>query len=264
LNRNGGTGGRDELASHFEWAHCDPLQVVAELGLPGVLWMAALGWAVFTAGRRSGPFFILAVAAFAPFALLHYPTHLAVGLVPISLSLAQIMAQASPPATFAWRRGRGVVAAAVIVLVGLGVFWQVRRVAVDVWMGGLEIGLALSNGADSETRRRIGAAVEAQAAPRVTRMGVHAPSLWRTVGRARLLKGDARGAETAFRNAYDGWPHEDAEFYLGMSLTAQGRRSEGLAHLSRVCRTNPKLVDLIADPDLQRTVQDMLETSTTR
>ena len=37
-----------------------------------------------------------------------------------------------------------------------------------------------------------------------------------------------------------------------------------LAHLSRVCRTNPKLVDLIADPDLQRTVRDMLEASTVR
>ena len=216
LTRNGGTGGRDELASHFKWAHCDPLQVVAELGLPGLLWMAALGWAVFTAGRRSGPFLPLTVAAFAPFTLLHYPTHLAVGLIPISLSLAHVMARAAPPTEFTWRRGRVPVAAVVVVLAGLGIFWQLQRVAVDVWMGGLEIRLALSSEANSETRRRLGAAVEAQALPRVERLGVQSSALWRTVGRARLLRGDPRGAETAFRTAYAGWPHEDAEFYLGV------------------------------------------------
>ncbi|HSO23166.1 MAG TPA: hypothetical protein VLT81_09675, partial [Chondromyces sp.] len=54
-------------------------------------------------------------------------------------------------------------------------------------------------------------------------------------------------------------PHEDAEFYLGISLAAQGRRNEALSHLGRVCRTNPRLVELIADASLRRSVEDMLE-----
>lgn len=260
LIRNGGTGGRNELASHFQWTHCDPLQVVAELGIPGILWMAVFGWSVVSAGRRAGPVLPLAAAALAPFAFLHYPSHLAVGLIPISLALAHTIAHAEAPIEIAWRHGRVPIAAAVVVLAGAGVFWQVRRVAVDVWMGGLEIRMTLAQSRDAATRERLGATVEAQVLPRLERLGVHGPALWRTVGRARLLQGDTRGAETAFRNAFAGWPHEDAEFYLGMSLCAQGRRSEGLSHLGRVCRTNPKLADLIADHDLQRAVQDVLET----
>ena len=51
--RSSSRGGRGEVASHFEWAHCDPLQVVAELGLLGVLWLAALLGC--GGGARRGP-----------------------------------------------------------------------------------------------------------------------------------------------------------------------------------------------------------------
>ena len=66
------------------------------------------------------------------------------------------------------------------------------------------------------------------------------------------------GAETAFRTAFDRWPHEDADFFLGLTLVAQGRRAEGLQHLGRVCRTNPALVQTIRDRDLRRSVKDIL------
>jgi hypothetical protein len=72
------------------------------------------------------------------------------------------------------------------------------------------------------------------------------------------MRRDFKGAEEAFRTAYEGWPHEDADFYLGLSLVSQGRWSEGLQHLGRVCRTNPTLVRLIHDRDLRRSVADML------
>lgn len=264
LSRHGGTGGREELASHFQWAHCDPLQMVAELGLPGAAWMALLGWALIMARRRSGPLLPLSVAAGAPFVFLHYPTHLAVGMVPMSLALAHVIAHDQPPTIRNWRRARIPVAVAVVAIAGAGAFWQLRRVAVDVWIGGLEMRMSIAQSGDPESRARLGAAIESRILPRLDRLGVQAPAAWRTLGRARLLEGDAKGAETAFRTSLTAWPHEDAEFYLGMSLFAQGRRNEAVAHLSRVCRTNPKLADLIGDPQLKRTVADVVRSYSTQ
>ena len=260
LSRHGGTGGRAELASHFQWAHCDPLQTAAELGLPGTAWMFLLVWALISARRRSDPLLPLSVAAAAPFVMLHYPTHLAVGLVPMSVALAHVIAHDEPPAALSWRRARIPVALAAVVFAGLGAFWQLRRVAIDVWIGGLELRMSIAQSGDPEARAQLGAAIESQILPRLDRLGVQGPAAWRTLGRARLLEGNAKGAETAFRTSLAAWPHEDAEFYLGMSLYAQGRRNEAVAHLSRVCRTNPKLVDLIADPHLRRTITDVVDT----
>lgn len=259
LEREGGTGGRSELASHFEWAHCDPLQVSAELGLAGVLWMAVFVWSLASARDRAGPLLPLAAAAAAPFLLLHYPAHLAIGLIPISLVLGHVVSRDAAPRTLAWNRGRWPVAGAFALVLIAGAWWQLQRVAVDVWMGGLELRMALSQPADPQARTQIGAAVEAQIAPRIGRMPLAAASLWRSVGRARLLRNDAAGAEAAFRTSYERWPHEDAEFYLGISLAAQGRRNEALSHLGRVCRTNPRLAQLIADESLRGSVEDMLE-----
>jgi O-antigen ligase len=258
LEHEGGTGGRAELASHFEWAHCDPLQVVAEMGVAGALWMLVLGWALLRVGSHAGPVPVLTAAAAAPFLLLHYPTHLAVGLIPISLALGAAVAGAGPPRIVALRRGRVPLAVALIAALAAGAWWQARRVAVDTWIGGLELRMALSQSTPPEARAKLGAGIEAQVLGRIERLPLAAPALWRTVGRARLLAGDPVGAEAAFRTAWAAWPHEDAEFYLGISLAAQGRRNEALSHLGRVCRTNPRLVRLIADEDLQRTVEDML------
>ena len=259
LTRHGEVGRRGELASHFEWTHCDPLQMQAELGLLGLLWMVALVVVLVRMRARAGPLLPLAAAAAAPFLILHYPTHIAVGLVPIVLVLAELVAADSKgvadPNTW---RGRRALAAFMVVLALLGAGWQLRRVALDLWMGGLEQRLLISQAADNGQRKRMAAAVEAQVLARIGRLKGAAPALWRTVGRARLLRGEPRGAEAAFRTAAASWPHEDADFYLGLSLAAQGRRSEALAVLGRVCRTNPALIDLINQPDLRQAVTDMV------
>jgi hypothetical protein len=92
------------------------------------------------------------------------------------------------------------------------------------------------------------------------------------VGQARFARGDANGAETAFRTAMGLWPHEEAEFGLGLTLAAQDRRlrdqglaldarnlrGEAVVHLARVCRTNPALLELIADDDLRAAVTDIV------
>jgi O-antigen ligase len=258
LTRNGGTGARAELASHFQWAHCDPLQVVTELGILGIAWMAALALAIMSVWKRAGPLLPLAVAAWAPFSLLHYPTHLAVGLIPIALVLAHLVAAAEPPRSFQWHRARLPIATVVAILAIVATGWQLRRVAVDLWIGGNELRLTMSGDLDPANRARLAAAIEAQILSRIQRLPSAAPTLWRTVGRARLVRREAAGAETAFRTAYALWPHEDAEFFLGMSLVAQGRRGEGLQHLGRVCRTNPALARRISNDDLRRSVHDMV------
>jgi O-antigen ligase len=258
LTRHGGTGARAELASHFQWAHCEPLQLVAELGIFGIAWMAAFVLAIVSIRKRAGPLLPLAVAAWAPFALLHYPSHLAVGLIPIALVLAHLIATAEPPRTFQWRRARLPVTTVIVVLAIVAAGWQLRRVAVDLWIGGNELRLTMSGDLDPANRARLAATIEAQILPRIQRLPSAAPTLWRTVGRARLVRQEAAGAEAAFRTAYALWPHEDAEFYLGMSLVAQGRRGEGLQHLGRVCRTNPALAHHISNKDLRQSVQDLV------
>ena len=86
-------------------------------------------------------------------------------------------------------------------------------------------------------------------------LGVHRATLLRTLGRARFIQGNSTGAETAFRASYAEWPHEDAEFFLALSLAGQGRRSEAISHLARVCRTNPELLRLIQDESLRRAMR---------
>jgi O-antigen ligase len=259
LTRQGGTGHRGEVASHFQWAHSDPLQQAAELGVLGVLWMLALIIVAITLRKRAGPVLPVAIAAFLPFAAIHYPTHLAVGLAPITLVLAHLLAL-DPPRPLEITRARGVLAALLVVLAVAGALWQLRRMALDLWIGGLEQRLMRAQTAEPVLRPQMIASIEAQILPRVGRLPGAAPTLWRIVGRARLFRGDPQGSEKALRTAFARWPHEDADYFLGLALAAQGRRGEALRHLGRVCRTNPALVNQIPDTDLRRNVQDMVDT----
>ena len=259
FHRYGGIGGRGEVASHFQAAHSDPLQMVAELGIPGLLWLFVFLVALAGIRKRAGPLFPLAMAAYIPFALLHYPTHLTVALIPITLIMGEIIGTSETIQRVDWLRARVPVASFLMIVAIVGAGWQVRRFAGNLWAGSLEMVLAVSRQASPEVRIRRAAEVEAGVLPRISRMPRLAPTLWRTVGRARLMRRDFNGAEQAFRTAYAGWPHEDADFYLGLTLVSQGRRTEGLQHLGRVCRTNQALVRLIHDRDLRRSVENVLE-----
>ena len=123
-------------------------------GMPGGGGGAAWGGALGSIRERAGPLRPLAVAAWAPFALLHYPTHLAVGLIPIALGLAHLVATAEPPRTYQWRRARLPVAAVVVVLAIVAAGWQLRRVAVDLWIGGNELRLTMAGGLNPANRAR--------------------------------------------------------------------------------------------------------------
>lgn len=259
LERQGTVGRRGESATHFQWAHSDPLQLVGELGIAGAVWMAVLLWALWRSRPRGDPLPALAAAATMPFLLLHYPTHLAVGMVPIVMLLGHLLATQT-----AWTISKLTGVLRVLLPVTLfavavaGGFWQLRRLAVDVWTAELERGVALAASVSDPLRRtQLASAVEWQILERVERLPAAAPRLWRTVGKARIARGDLRAAEEAFRIANSLWPHEEAELGLGIVLADQGRRSEALVLLGRVCRTNPALVAEIGDPDLRRSLEDL-------
>ena len=48
----------------------------------------------------------------------------------------------------------------------------------------------------------------------------------------------------------------EADVRVSDRVRAKGRRSEGLSHLARVCRTNPALARHINNDDLRRSVED--------
>jgi O-antigen ligase len=261
LTSRGATGQRGESRTHFEWAHSDPLQHVAELGLVGWAWLIALGWALLRLWPRSPNLIGLGLAATAPFLFFHYPTHLALGLLPTALVTAHLVAldeQIAPPIRSRWLRSITAIGL-LIVVVAVGM-WQMRQLALDLWRGDLERRLTAAQAATDRTQRAAAAsAVELQVMRRIHRLPGAAPWLWRVVGRARLLRDDPRVAEPAFRTAHTLWPHEEAEFGLGLALAAGGRRNEALVHLGNVCRVNRSLVRRIEDPDLRRTVLDLMK-----
>lgn len=262
LISHGTSGERGQYQTHFEWAHCDPLQHVAELGAGGWIWIIALCWALAHSWSRASRLIALAAAATGPFLLLHYPTHLALGLVPTALVLADLvdLGGKEMPLTVRSRALRAVTMWGLVIVVVAMVMWQTRHLALDLWRGDLDRRLVVAQSiADANQRGRAAATVEFQVMRRIHRLPGAAPWLWRDVGRARLLRNDARAAESAFRTAQVLWPHEEAEFGLGLALAAQNRRNEALVHLGNVCRVNRSLVRRIPDPGLQRAVLDLLE-----
>lgn len=273
IERTGLIGQRAELATHFRFAHCDPLQMIAELGALGLLWIIAFAVVLWRCRPRGDPLFALAVAAFVPFALLHFPTHLAVGILPLILTLGALLSGAREVDLAPWPWMKHLAAIAVVILVLAGTYWQLHRLILNLWRGGLNHALTVMQTLDEPLRSQQAAAVEAQILPRIPALAEASPWLWRMVGHARIARGDDTGAEIAFRNALAAWPHEEAEFGLGVALAAQDRRSreqgrdldtrnrrgEAIVHLARVCRTNPALMELIDDDDLRRAVAEIVD-----
>ncbi len=272
IERTGSIGRRSELATHFRFAHCDPLQMTAELGVPGLLWIIALAVVLVRCRPRGDPLLPLAVAAFVPFALLHFPTHLAVGMMPLTLILGSLLSGAREIVFKPWPWTKPLAAVFVTLLVLVGIYWQLHRLMLNLWQGELNHALAVMQTLDEPMRAQQSAAIESQILPRIPALAEASPWLWRMVGHARIARGDDRGAEIAFRNAMAAWPHEEAEFGLGVALAAQdrrlreqgrdldprNRRGEAIVHLARVCRTNPALMELIDDPDLRRAVAEIV------
>ena len=264
LERRGGVGGRGEYATHFEWAHCDPLQVVAELGLLGGAWLAALLITLIRGLPRGDPLPLLGLVAAAPFLLLHYPSHIAGALVPLTLLLAHIVGT-GPRSTVSLEVGAGRAVAVLLAAAAVAVVaWQAARLEADSWVGDSEVVLIATRHAPPARRAVMTTVVERHAIDRLSRFLSSPPTLWRMIGKARFARDDFAGAEQAFRTSMAQWPHEDTELFLGLALAAQGRQGEALTHLNRVCRANPALVGVIGNEQLRRSVEAYLAALATR
>jgi len=258
LDRTGGHGGRGEAATHFTWAHCDPLQLVAELGLPGLAWLAAL-LAVALPRLRGDPVLQVGAAAAVPFLLLHYPAHLALGLVPLALLAAGLMSatgneEPAPRLALPTPAARTL---AVLCLAGAAaaVTWQVRTVRSSLWMGSLHRVLVRSDGLPPAVRGRALSLAAATISRRLEDRPSEAPVLLPELGRALLAAGDARGAEDAYRKALRVAPRAESALGLGLALAAQGRVTEALVWLERAGRVNPTLLELVPDPGLRKSAR---------
>jgi hypothetical protein len=259
LEGHDASGRRGELATHFDSAHCDPLQLTAETGVLGVAWMLALLVSLWRRRAHRDPVFVQMAAAALPFLLLHYPTLLAVGLVPIVLALARVTALeprlAARVSGTALRRLAvgGFVALAVVVAA-----WQARRVAVDVWKGAILAAFDSYQALPPAGRGRALATLEAELARRGSTLAGHQAWVSRKLGLVQLTRGESAAAVSTLRTSMDLWPHEEAELGIGVALDRLGRRTEALAALGRVSRVNPALVALIPDDDLRRAVEDLV------
>ena len=144
------------------WGSSPPIWVALAVVVVGGLWMAGLVWGLWRTRARGDPLLLLTAAAAAPFLLLHYPTHLAIGVIPLVIVLARQLAAAPirqvPAAPGAVRFSLAILLFAVA---AAGTVWQLRRVAIDVWTAELERGLGFAVAATEPMRRtQLATAVE--------------------------------------------------------------------------------------------------------
>ncbi|MCD4748495.1 MAG: O-antigen ligase family protein [Thermoanaerobaculales bacterium] len=259
VEKNHSLGSRAEYPTHFAWTHNDPLQLISELGLLGLAWMIALGLSLYRLRSRHRRLLIFSVLSWLLFLLLHYPTHLAVGLVPATLFLAEIL-QFCPRLEIVIQRRflSGVAAVGVAAAAGWIAFNEVAQIRLNLWHGVAEGALKATESASEIRRRQMLEAVERQSIVQIIEHPGEAHWIWRLVGRTNLLENSYQEAEVAFRRAGALFPHEEAEMGLGLALAGQGRMTEAIYHLNRACRLNPKLVDLIQHPELRKAVRSRL------
>ncbi len=259
LTNDKSVGRRGELATHFEWAHNDPLQLTSELGLVGAIWMVFFVLSLARSGPLKDPVIVLAALAWTPFLLLHYPTHLAIGLIPAVLLLAQRLHPAPRIPVLsrrpAIRHTVAVVVAAIAVTVCVS---QIMDLRLNRWRGQTEALLSVAENAPLPLRRQIIQKIETEAGARIVHSKSSAPWLWRIIGRGRLLIGVPEEAEAAFRRSAALEPHEEAEMGLGLSLAGQERTTEAVYHLTRACRVNPALIGFIPQDSLREKVRTNL------
>ena len=254
LERHGTRGGRGELATHFEWAHCDPLQVLTELGVLGLAWLIVIAVALRRHPARGDPALHFFAAAAVPFLLFHYPTHLAVGLIPVVLLGGRLLA-AEPvhtrlPSSTAKPLAIVLVAAAVVVAA-----WQYRTVTSSIWYPSVERATLAATRLPDDVRRRALAGAEKMITDRLARQPAEAPELLRLLGKTQLALGENDRAVATFTRAGASRPHAGAELGLGLALAGQGRLNEALPHLESVCRVNQDLTTLIHDPQLREELE---------
>lgn len=260
LDRHGGHGRRGELATHFDAAHNDLLQLQAELGLAGSLWALLVAVAAVRSRRRRDLLPVLGTVAALPFLLLSFPTHLAVTLGPLVLHLAHLLATSPdrpPPGPRPWIVVPALAVIVVAVVAAAGD--QVTRLRLEAWRGAAETALSRAGSLPTERRSAMLGALARQATDLATEHSGSSPWLHRLAGRAELARGHPVAAEGAFRASLARCVHEEALLGLGIALAGQGRAQEALPPLRDAVRVNASLLELIPDPTLRGAIEASLD-----
>ncbi len=249
------------FASHFPNAHDDPLQVLAELGGIGLIWMILLaGVLIRIRPWRSLPLAV-AIGGLVPFLVFHYPFHIAVTLTPMMIVMVMIIRRDErTPSPLVLRRSRWI-ALLVVVAIAVTMGWiDVRTLRLDIWRKNANMTIDLvqlrtrQGRLPEKARAALLQGLDAEAVARLGRVPGADPWLWRIIGLSRLGRGDDTGAETAFRKSLQRCPHEEGYLGLGIALLDEGRINEAFEWLTDACRIDPNLAKIIPDPSFRQTV----------
>lgn len=259
------TRSRGELRGHFATAHLDPLQVAAELGALGVLWMVGVLVAFARSRCWRDTSVGITVAGLLPLLLFHYPFHLAVVLAPLAIHAAWGVRRGEASRRELRLRRSGWVTWVGTAMVLAVVYLQVQTLRLNAWQKSTTTTLEslarmTDSGAISRTEQKAALlGIQRDALTQLSKVTGEAPYLWRVIGRCRLAAGDPQGAEIAFMKSLAECPHEEAYFGMGLAMVDQGQLNGGLPWLLDACRIDPDLSGLIPDQDLRSSVMGMLD-----
>lgn len=254
VERSGPSGSRGETSTHFDWAHNDPLQVCAELGVLGAIWIGWLAFSLVSEGRRKVWLLAAAAVSFCPFLFLQYPTHIAVALIPTLLLVAEFASSHMTERTLSSRPLRLITATAILVSIAAIWSWSIAQVSHSRWTHTTRLKLKAAASLQGPQRVALCRQVEEDANRYASQHTAFAPEALRVVAQSHLLRSNFSAAEAALRKSHELWPHEAAELGLGLTLAAQGRRSEAVPHLANLVRVNRRIRRTISDRSLRKEV----------
>jgi O-antigen ligase len=199
--------------AHTQYAHNEPLHLLAETGLIG---MVLCGWTFARLVRCRGPEWG-GLAAGLIFGLVHFPLHSAPHALAIVLLAAMLMARrldAEMPPRFNWMVYAGTTLATLAIAVF--VIW-------DVLMPSVALRRAVTAGGDEQTRL---AACEA-----ATEAGRFHPDAHAYFANVLLGQENLDRAETRLRKALEGLDTGDLHLALGYVALQRGDRATAEQHL---------------------------------
>lgn len=243
---------REQTNPVFANAHNEPLEVAAELGLPGLAALAWGGWVLFGHLRRrrwEGGDRALAggaLAALGVLALFHFPFRLALTGYPAALLLAWLLAEPDREGKGPVSPGRARIVALGLALLFLLALWPAAgRLAANRLIRAAENRTlqAMRSGLDPAGRRllegnvaMLGDAIRKDPAAISARVAL---------GAQHLLLGHAESAVAAYRQALAIEPRPEIHLNLARALRLAGREEESRAELQIALRLAPHLASQI-------------------
>jgi len=243
---------REQTNPVFANAHNEPLEVAAELGLPGLAALVWGGWVLARHLRRrrwaEGDRALAggAIAALGVLAVFHFPFRLALTGYPAALLFAWLLSEPDRDEETPAPTGRSrLVALALALLFAVALWPAAGRLAANRLIRAAETRTlqAMRTGLDPAARRlldgnvaMLGDAIEQDPAAISARVAL---------GAQHLLLGHAESAIAAYRQALALEPRPEIYLNLARALRLAGREEESRAELATALRLAPHLASQI-------------------